>query len=400
MRFNKLSLIILVFILLGWSCKSVRTVTPTDAPQVPAPSIAETLIEEVRDSLMTTPPVEEIAEIPRPELHLPKRKDTLAIIGVGDIMMGTNYPEKNLLPPNDGKDLLAEVREILRDADITFGNLEGVILSEGGTPKSCKDPSICYVFRSPEHYMQNLVDAGFNLLSLANNHSGDFGEIGRKNTVKTLEEYGIWYAGFTSCPYVTFEKDGIKYGFAAFAPNSGTVPLNDLKNARSIVTHLDSISDIVIVSFHGGAEGAQYQHVTRQTETFYGENRGNVYQFAHQMVDAGADIVFGHGPHVTRAVEVYNDRFIAYSLGNFCTYGKFNLSGDNGIAPIVKVFTKPDGTFLYAEITPIVQPRPGGPRIDPQNRVIKKLQHLTKKDFPEVPLSIDDTGIITILKTQ
>jgi hypothetical protein len=385
--------------LIGWSCTSTRSITRTSTPSTGAPEIPP--LESIQpDTLLIPAPEMEAPTLPRTEIIRSPKKDTLSIIGVGDIMMGTNYPEKNLLPANDGKDLLKEVRSILQNADITFGNLEGVILSEGGSPKSCKDPSICYVFRSPEHYVQNLVDAGFNLLSLANNHSGDFGDVGRRNTVKTLEEYGLHYAGFTTHPYTTFEKEGIKYGFVAFAPNSGTVPLNDPKNAQSIVSHLDSISDIVIVSFHGGAEGAQHQHVTRQSEMFYGENRGNVYQFAHQMIDAGADIVFGHGPHVTRAIEVYKDRFIAYSLGNFCTYGRFNLSGDNGIAPIIKVFTRPDGSFLFGEITPIVQPRPGGPQLDPQNRVIKKIQYLTKKDFPEVPLSIDDKGIITILNTQ
>ena len=67
------------------------------------------------------------------------------------------------------------------------------------------------------------------------------------------------------------------------------------------------------------------------------QNRGSVYRFAHEVVDAGADVVFGHGPHVTRALEFYRDRLICYSLGNFATYRRFNLSGPNGIAPIVKV---------------------------------------------------------------
>ncbi len=109
-----------------------------------------------------------------------------------------------------------------------------------------------------------------------------------------------------------------------------------MAEAEEIVRHLADTCDIVIVSFHGGAEGANYQHVTKDYEMYYTENRGNVYSFAHRMIDAGADVIFGHGPHITRAVEVYNERFIAYSLGNFCTYGRFNLSGPNGIAPVIK----------------------------------------------------------------
>ena len=122
------------------------------------------------------------------------------------------------------------------------------------------------------------------------------------------------------------------------APNNGTIDINDHKNAISLVQKLDSLCDIVIVSFHGGAEGANHTHITRNNEIFLGENRGNPYKFSRDVIDAGADIVFGHGPHVTRAIDIYKDRFIAYSLGNFATYGRFNLNGVSGIAPIVKVF--------------------------------------------------------------
>ena len=325
-------------------------------------------------------------------------KDTLSIIGVGDIMMGTNYPESWYLPPNRGADLFSEVDTILQNADITFGNLEGVILNKGGDAKYCKDPKVCYIFRSPEYLAHNLINAGFDVMSTANNHAGDFGNPGRKNTMKVLDSLGINHAGLLTNPYTTFEKDGMRYGFAAFAPNTGTVSINDIANAQKIVAHLDSISDVVIVSFHGGAEGSKYQHVTRKNEYFYGENRGNVYLFAHQVIDAGADIVFGHGPHVTRAVEVYKNKFISYSLGNFCTYARFNLRGDNGLAPIIKVFTDSRGDFIKAEVTPIIQLAPGGPSIDPQKRVITRLQQLTEKDFPEVKIKIDDSGIITYIQ--
>jgi hypothetical protein len=327
-------------------------------------------------------------------------RDTVSIIGVGDIMLGTYYPDASFLPPNNGKDLLHEVTPILKSADLTFGNLEGVLLDGEGIPKTCKDPKICYIFKSPTHYVHLLKDAGFDVMSTANNHAGDFGDPGRINTRQALDDAGIYHAGLLPVKYVTFRKNGVNYGFTAFAPNSGTLSLHDLAQAKAIVQHLDSISDIVIVSFHGGAEGAQYQHVTRKEELFYGENRGNVYKFAHAMVDAGADIIFGHGPHVTRAVEVYKERFIAYSLGNFCTYARFNLSNENGLAPIMKVYTNGTGKFIKAQVTSIIQHRPGGPVIDKQNRVIKILQDLTKKDFPEINISIDDTGLITYLDSQ
>jgi poly-gamma-glutamate capsule biosynthesis protein CapA/YwtB (metallophosphatase superfamily) len=321
-------------------------------------------------------------------------QDTVTVIGVGDMMLGSNYPSEAYLPPNQGKDLLAEVNEILQNATITFGNLEGTVLNSGGTIKKCSNPNICYAFRMPEYLIDNLVRAGFDVLSIANNHVGDFGEEGKKNAVKVLKEKGLYYAGLTSCPTVVFEKNGIRFGLVAFAPNNGTVNINDLPNAVSLVKELSTKADIVIVSFHGGAEGTNHQHVKRKTETFYGENRGNVYDFAHQMIDAGADIIFGHGPHVTRAVEVYKDRFIAYSLGNFCTYKQFNIKGVSGLAPIIKVFTDKQGKFFKAQITPIYQPPPGGVAIDKEKRVIQVIKNLTKTDFPEVPIKIDDNGLI------
>ena len=105
--------------------------------------------------------------------------DTVSIIGVGDIMMGTNYPEDKL-PPNDGIHLLRNVESVLQDADVTFGNLEGTLLNYGGIPKKCKDPKVCYAFRTPVRYVKNLVNAGFDMMSLANNHAGDMGDRGKE----------------------------------------------------------------------------------------------------------------------------------------------------------------------------------------------------------------------------
>lgn len=320
--------------------------------------------------------------------------DTVTVAGVGDIMMGSNYPDDSGLPPDDGQYLFQEVAALLQDADVTMGNLEGVLLDQGGIAKTCRNPKLCYVFRSPQRYAQNLVNAGFDVMSVANNHAGDFGETGTRSTIRTLEQAGLYHAGQLAKPYTTFEKNGVRYGFVAFAPNSGCVNINDLETARKIVTHLDSISDVVLVSFHGGAEGPMYQHVSRKTEVFYGENRGNVYQLAHQLIDAGADIVFGHGPHVVRAVEVYKDRFIAYSLGNFLTYGGINVSGINGLAPIIKVFTDHQGAFLQAKVSAGIQSLLAPVTIDLEKQVIARIRELTQEDFPETKVVIDDVGWI------
>lgn len=326
----------------------------------------------------------------------PLDPDTLTIIGVGDIMLGTNYPSAEFLPPLNGSTLLQPVSDILTDADITFGNYEGVIIDEGGIPKECKNPKLCYLFRTPEEYAKHLPAAGFDVMSLANNHAGDFGEEGRQSSARVLTGLGIAVAGTHSIPYTIFESNKTTIGLAAFAPNSGTISLHDYQRAKDIIQHLDSMCQIVIVSFHAGAEGPDHQHVRRQREYFVGEDRGNVYEFARMAIDAGADVVFGHGPHVTRAIDVYKERFIAYSLGNFCTYRRFNLTGPNGLAPIVKLWVTQEGTFIRGQLFSTYQPGSGGPFTDTSQAVLKLVQRLTKEDIPEAPLEISDDGLITL----
>lgn len=322
------------------------------------------------------------------------QKDTIQIVAVGDIMMGTMFPNRAHLPPNnDCSGSFAHVKPYFAGADILFGNLEGALVRSTAGAKKCFNPKVCYTFGMPAAFVSCLSDAGFNLLSIANNHSGDFGGAGRQTTKEVLKEAGIHYAGQTDCPTAIVKKEGVKYGFCAFAPNTGTVDVNDISAAQAIVHELDSMCDIVIVSFHAGAEGRIYQHVTRNTEIFIGENRGNVYEFAHRMIEAGADLLLGHGPHVTRALEVYENRFIVYSMGNFSTYSRINVQGVNGLAPIIRIFTDKEGKFIKAQITPTFQPsHDRTPRYDPERRIIKVLQNLTKTDFPDVPLSISDEG--------
>jgi poly-gamma-glutamate capsule biosynthesis protein CapA/YwtB (metallophosphatase superfamily) len=323
-------------------------------------------------------------------------KREIIITGVGDIMLGSSFPSAKFLPPHDNPFLLLEsVADTLISSDITFGNLEGSFLNYGEAAKKCRDSTLCYLFRMPERYISALTSSGFDMLSLANNHFGDFGLPSRIRTKAILDSVGIIYAGLLEHPWSIMQKDSLLFGFCAFAPNAGTVNINEYAKAGEIVRMLADTCDIVIVSFHGGAEGADFQNVPRTNEIFHGENRGNVYKFAHFVIDNGADVVFGHGPHVTRAIEVYNERFISYSLGNFCTYGRFNLAGPNGLAPIMKIKTDISGRFLSGKIIPVYQPWPGGVKYDPNGRVIRKIRDLTATDFPESVISISENGEIT-----
>jgi hypothetical protein len=320
----------------------------------------------------------------------------IIITGVGDIMFGTSFPSPKYLPPHDNPlRLLGDLADTLTASDITFGNLEGSFLNDGEPAKKCRDTSKCYLFRMPERYASALATAGFDIISLANNHFGDFGLPARRRTMELLDSLEIHYGGLTEQPYSIFSKDSILYGFCAFAPNAGTISILDIPEAETIVRKLADTCQIVIVSFHGGAEGSDFQHVPKTDEMMFTENRGDVYKFSHMMIDAGADVVFGHGPHVTRAVEVYNDRFIGYSLGNFCTYGRFNLKGPNGIAPVVKLKVDVSGKFISGKIIPVFQLPGEGVKVDPEKRVIRKIQDLVALDFPDALIRISDNGEIS-----
>lgn len=326
------------------------------------------------------------------------RHDTLCIAAVGDMMLGTSYPDNNTLPPDSARHSFDAALTDLQQADITMGNLEGTLLN-GGVPAYFKmhQKSTPYMFRMPPYYAGVFKRAGFDLLSLANNHIGDFGDRGRRNTMRVLDSAGIAYGGQTSHPDTVININGIRYGFCAFAPNAQTLPITDMQYVKQVVAGLKSRCDIVIVSFHGGGEGPAFEHVSRQMESFIGAKRGNVYQFAHTAVDAGADMVLGNGPHVNRAVELYKSRLIAYSLGNFCTYKCVSVEGVSGLSALLKIYINKKGEFLKGRIVPFKQTHAGGLQRDSTFRVVDRIKQLTDTDFPSSGLNISLDGVITPL---
>lgn len=317
----------------------------------------------------------------------------------GDVMMGTNFPETPegaYLPRNNGSELFKAVAPVLLNADFAAANLEGTFLDNGGKLKECKDSTLCYAFRTPTGYVSNLKAAGLGFMAIANNHINDFGDEGRRSTKLTLGNAGIGYAGLKDSPhYYITSRRGRSIGFTAFSPHANTLNIHDLHEMKRIINHLDSICDVVVVSFHGGGEGTKYQHVPKEPEECFGEKRGDVYRFARAAVDAGADIVYGHGPHVTRAMELYRNRLIMYSLGNFCTPYRVNLTGLNGHAPVVTVDINADGKFIRGKIHPFVQRRGTGPVPDMKGTVIRHIKRLTAEDFPDTPLLILPDGTLT-----
>jgi len=325
---------------------------------------------------------------------LPFHAQTLNIAMTGDIMMGTTYPSI-MLPANNGKDLFRDAKDILAGADLTVGNLEGAICDGGRSTKGTGPNS--YAFRTPTSYGHLLKEAGFDFLSMANNHANDFGLEGIESTESVLDEQGILYSGIAGrVESAVIERKGLKIGLCAFGHNSYTLKHTDLNTVGRIVDDLVSCCDLVIVSFHGGAEGRTKNHLPNGPETFLGENRGSLRQLAHFCIDHGADVVYGHGPHVVRAMEVYKDRFIAYSLGNFCTPYNVSLTGISGYAPVVEININADGSFIDGKIHSFLQTRGIGPRKDAADSVAHEIRSLSNTDIPQSQAVIDAQGYIRL----
>jgi len=307
----------------------------------------------------------------------------IRVAAVGDVMMGTTFPEA-ILPPEDGATLFRSVAPMLAGHDVVFGNLEGPLTDLPRSPK-CPKPRRngrpCFAFRIPPRYAARLAEAGFTAVSVANNHALDFGMEGLDNTLDVLDAAGIEAVGGERVAVFTFAGKSVAVaGFSYSLRTRYVHPLRDIEAAREIVAELKGEFDLVVVSFHGGAEGARAMRVTDAEEEFMGENRGNVVRFARAVVDAGADLVLGHGPHVPRAIEVYRGKLIAYSLGNFAVYSMFNIKGPSGLGYVLQAELDPETGNVVRFRTPSVALRhPGIPEPDPSGKAEALLRKLSEE---------------------
>ena len=334
---------------------------------------------------------------PRPVPKAAVRRP-LSVAMTGDIMMGTLYPTSKL-PVDDGRHLFDDVREVLSGANVAVGNLEGAIgdrgeLNDFKRSRLANGVKNIYAFRMPERYAPYLKQAGYDFVSMANNHSYDFGTGGQTTTRRALDAAGVAYAGNPGHEMAVREIDGVRYGFAAFGYNQQTVLMREEATVRRIVTALRDTADVVIVSFHGGGEGSEFRHVGKGMEYQHGEARGDLRRFAHLCIDCGADVVYGHGPHVVRGVELYKGHFIAYSLGNFCTPTGISVAGITGYAPVITVTINDKGEFVDGRIHSFIQQRGVGPRATSSGAVVKEIRGLSEADFPQSPLVIEADGTL------
>ncbi len=234
----------------------------------------------------------------------------IRLLAVGDIFLQTR---NNKYPFN-------KVKEIFKDKDILFGNLETVLSNQG---EKAEKSALLY---SPPGKVSYLKDAGFDVLNVANNHIMDLGAKGFHSTLKSLRREGLAFIGANDRSeknYIILERQGIKLGFLGYMEGGFNLPKNNVWINRlepvNIIKDIESIRgeyDFVIVSLHWGIENVFYPS-PKQIE------------LAHRLIDAGATLILGHHPHVIQGVDRYKYGLIAYSLGNFQFDPKLSHSKTN-----------------------------------------------------------------------
>lgn len=245
---------------------------------------------------------------------LPSALEEVSFIAVGDISFSRGI-ERVLKNKKDKNYPFANVKDVLQKADFCFGNLETPITSG----REIQDGEM--IFRSDPGTEKILADANFKILSLANNHTMNFGQAGINDTFGYLSKSNIQYAGAgknidEALNPKIIETKGMKIAFLAFndsdvVPKSyyatgkqaGTAPM-DIVKMKQAVKIAKSHADFAVVSMHSGKE-------------YVNEPNESQIDFAHNAIDAGADIVIGHHPHVVQSLEKYKGKYIFYSLGNF-----------------------------------------------------------------------------------
>ncbi|SCG78247.1 Poly-gamma-glutamate biosynthesis protein CapA/YwtB (capsule formation), metallophosphatase superfamily [Micromonospora echinaurantiaca] len=316
---------------------------------------------------------------------------SISLSATGDIIMG-NAP--NRLPANGGKGFFDSVEKAL-EADLVMGNLEEPLTVDTGTGKCGANSTRCFQFRAPPEYAAHLRDAGFDLLNQANNHGYDYGPKGYANTQKALEKYDLAHTGAPD-QITVVEVAGVKVAVAGFSSYVWSNSLVDIAEAKQVITKAAGMADLVVVQVHMGGEGSDKTRVRPGTEMFLGENRGDPVKFSKAMIDAGADLIVGHGPHVLRGMEFYKGRLIAYSLGNFAGGGNsLSNAGRLGWGGVLKVSLKPDGSWAGGSFVSTYMNSAGKPTMDRDDRGLGLVRQLTRSDFPKTGARFDDSGRIS-----
>ncbi|ROP66753.1 CapA family protein [Curtobacterium sp. PhB115] len=311
----------------------------------------------------------------------------VSIGGVGDVLL---HDVGHRVPVDGGAGHFDAVRSWFTQ-DLVTGNLEQVIADDTGFDK-CGDRADCLSFRSERDAAQYLE--GFDLMNLANNHTGDHGPEGYAATADALSEQGIASVGARD-QIVCTDIGGTRVAVIGFAPYSGTNRVTDLRHVRQVVAAAAATADVVVVHAHMGAEGPEANVVSGEPESVFGEDRGNVRAFAHAAVDAGADLVLGHGPHSLRGTEWHAGKLIAYSLGNFGGGGVFGAEQATRYGVYLDITLDHDGSFVSGRLRSVTfEHADGRPVPDPSGRAAALVDRFGQRDFPTSAPTIDDAGVL------
>jgi hypothetical protein len=337
------------------------------------------------------------AERPRATTHaapVSRRVDpnaTVTLAWGGDTVLGSVYG----LPPARGRTMLAHVAPLFRAADVGWVNLEEA-LSNGTSSKCAGSTSgACFAFGAPTSFASTLPASGIRIVNLANNHADDYGAAGQASTLAALRAAHVAWDGKPNQIEV-LTVNGVRIAFLGFAPYKWASRLDRIPAAVALVKRAAAQADVVVVAMHAGAEGSGATHVPHGTEYFLGENRGNSRAFTHAVIDAGADLVVGSGPHVIRGVEWYRDRLIAYSLGNLAGWRTFGMGGTLSESGIVTVTLRGDGRVTAAKWTPLALVTPGVPVIDSSGASTRLVAQLSREDFGASGARFKPDGTIVV----
>lgn len=320
---------------------------------------------------------------------------SLTVAAAGDTMLGSDLRRGDRgLAPGNGESIFTDVAALFDAADVAFLNLEGTLADGLPQTKCGPNSSSCYSFRTPTRYTASLRSASIDVVSNANNHSMDLGPAGMDATLAALDAAGVAHTSRYG-DVAMLERDGLKIAVVGAHSGSCCLNVNRLAEVQGAIVQADAEADIVIFSFHGGAEGSGARHVPGKTEIAWGERRGNVKSLAHAAVDAGADLVIGHGPHVLRAMEVYRGRLIAYSMGNFVGYRQFGTGGGHGgTSALLSVELAANGVLRGATVHPMLLDGEGVPHPDPDGAALRSIQELSDADFPDSALTVQADGTL------
>jgi len=237
----------------------------------------------------------------------------VTLTAVGDIMLGdgpvtVGHGVGSTIKKNGVVPVFKDVESIIKKGDIAFGNLESVVSNKDMDINNMKSSFL----RAHPDTIEGLNFAGFNVLSLANNHSRQYGEDGIKDTIDNLSKYHIRYIGVGS----SFEEariplhltiKGIKIAFLAYClvpDKTAYISITSPEEIYSDTKKTKVAADFVIVSLHWGNEFIEIPSPDQ-------------IRFAHRIIDSGASLILGHHPHILQGIEQYHNGLIAYSLGNF-----------------------------------------------------------------------------------